>query len=399
MDTDFDFIIVGAGSTGTSISYYLRRFGSRVLLLDSRGIAGGNTGKSSALIRTHYSNELIAAMGKYSYDIISRFNSIGFSGLHQPGMFFPFDEKYRETAKENVEMLRRLGIEEVESTPKEIERHFPGVALDGFDYVVLEPHAGYADPVAVSNSYAEAARKDGVVVRVGKEAARVDPKEGMVSVSMKDGSSVTGKKVILATNVWTNKLLGDSGLSRSRFLRITASQHAVVYLKRPPAYQGEKPVLWDPPNLAYYKMEGTSLLALGSLDPQIDSREVDPEANLPEVADYEYIEDYVGRLISRIPGMGDATVASSITGLYDMTPDGQAIISPLDDLGFEGVYVCAGLSGHGFKLSPAYGLITSEMVTGVEPERATFDWRNFSPDRFSRGKMITSKYTSIGTIY
>jgi glycine/D-amino acid oxidase-like deaminating enzyme len=399
MYTDFDFIIVGAGSTGTSISYHLRKYGRKVLLLDSRGIAAGNTGKSSALIRTHYSNELIAAMGKYSYDFISKFDSIGFSGLHQPGMLFPFDEKYRETAKENVEMLRRLGIEEVELSPKEIERHFPGASLEGFDYVVFEPHAGYADPVAVSNSYAEQARKNGAVVKIGREVMRVESKKDGVLVDLNDGSSISGKKVILATNVWTNKLLSNSGISKGSLLRITASQHAVIYLKRPPVFQGEKPILWDPPNLAYYKMEGSSLLAVGSLDPDIDNRPVDPEGNLPEVADYNYIEDYVGRLTSRIPGMGDATIVSSVTGLYDMTPDGQAIISPLEKIGLDGVFVCAGLSGHGFKLSPAYGLITSEMVTDVDLDRATFDWRNFSPDRFSQGKLITSKYTKIGTIY
>ncbi|MCL4447275.1 MAG: FAD-binding oxidoreductase [Candidatus Thermoplasmatota archaeon] len=399
MDPDFDYVIVGAGSTGTSISYYLRRYGKRVLLLDSRGIAAGNTAKSSALIRTHYSNELIAAMGKYSYDVISNFDSIGFSGLHQPGMLFPFDEKYRETAKENVEMLRRLGIEEVELSPKEIEKHFPGVSLKGFDYVVLEPHSGYADPVAVSNSYAEEAKKNGVNIKVGKEVVRIEPKKYGVVIYLSDGSSISGKKVILATNVWTNRLLGNSGLSKGRLFPITTSQHAVIYLKRPPMFQGEKPVLWDPPNLAYYKMEGSTLLALGSLDPEIDNRPVNLDDNLSEEADYEYIEDYVGRLVSRIPGMGDATIISSLTGLYDMTPDGQAIISHLDALGFDGVYVCAGLSGHGFKLSPAYGLITSEMVTDIDPDKATFDWRNFSPFRFREGKFITSKYTRIGTIY
>ncbi|MEM3861668.1 MAG: FAD-binding oxidoreductase, partial [Thermoplasmatales archaeon] len=94
MDPDFEFIIVGAGSTGTSISYYLKKYGKKVLLIDAKGIATGNTARSSALIRTHYSNELIALMAKYSLDVISNFDSIGFSGFHQTGMIFPFPEKY-----------------------------------------------------------------------------------------------------------------------------------------------------------------------------------------------------------------------------------------------------------------------------------------------------------------
>ena len=399
MDPDFDFIIVGAGSTGTSISHYLRRYGKRVLLIDVKGIATGNTARSSALIRTHYSNELIAAMGKYSFDAISNFDSIGFSGLHQPGMFFPFPEKYKEVARENVEMLRKLGIREEERSVTDIVKQFPGISLDGYDYVVYEPLSGYADPVAVSNSYAESSRDSGVVQMVGREVKRIESEKGLVRLLLGDGSKITGRKVILATNVWTNRLLEWSGVSRGKLLPITASLHTVLYLKRPPVLQGEKPILWDPPNLAYYKPEGLTLFALGSLDPEIDKRPVNIDEILPETADNDYTVDYVGRLINRIPGMGEATVVSSITGLYDMTPDGQAIISSLDYLGFEGVYVCAGLSGHGFKLSPAYGLITSEMVTDVEPEKSTFDWRNFSPDRFRNGKMLTSRYSEIGTIY
>ena len=63
------------------------------------------------------------------------------------------------------------------------------------------------------------------------------------------------------------------------------------------------------------------------------------------------------------------------------------------------LYESAGLSGHGFKLSPAYGLIVSEMVSDTAVVDAHFDWRPFNIDRFKTGKLIGSKYTDIGTIY
>ncbi|MEM0167980.1 MAG: FAD-binding oxidoreductase [Thermoplasmatales archaeon] len=399
MDPDFEFIIVGAGSTGTSISYYLKKYGKKVLLIDAKGIATGNTARSSALIRTHYSNELIAPMAKYSLDVISNFDSIGFSGFHQTGMIFPFPEKYKEVAKENVQMLKGLGLREEEISVSDVINKFPSISPDGFDYIVYEPLSGYADPVAVANSYAESSRYYGVVQMLGKKVNRIESGKHYVKLFLEDGSTVTGRKVILATNVWTNKLLELSGMSRDKLLPITASLHTVLYLKRPPALQGEKPVLWDPNNLTYYKPEGSILFALGSLDPEIDKRPVDVGDTIPETADNDYIVDYVTRLISRIPAMQEATFVSSITGLYDMTSDGQPIISSLDYLGLDGVYVCAGLSGHGFKLSPALGLITSEMVTGVEPDKSSFDYRNFSPERFRSGKLFTSKYSEIGTIY
>lgn len=65
----------------------------------------------------------------------------------------------------------------------------------------------------------------------------------------------------------------------------------------------------------------------------------------------------------------------------------------------DSIYVCAGLSGHGFKLSPAYGKIGSEMVTKVKPEKAMFDWRPFNKERYASGKLIPSLYSEVGTIY
>ena len=122
MAVDFDFIVIGGGSTGASISYYLSGLKGKILLLEKGGIAGGNTGKSSALIRTHYSNDLIASMAKYSYGVISNFDSVGFSGFHKTGMIFPFSRSEEELARKNAAILRDLGLEEEEMPPKEIEK-------------------------------------------------------------------------------------------------------------------------------------------------------------------------------------------------------------------------------------------------------------------------------------
>jgi Glycine/D-amino acid oxidases (deaminating) len=107
-----NIVVIGGGSTGTSIAYNLAVSGKKVSLIDRGTVASGNTGKSSALIRTHYSNPLIASMSIYSQKIISNFESIGYSGFTKTGMIFPFNEKYSDVAAENVRMLQELGANE-----------------------------------------------------------------------------------------------------------------------------------------------------------------------------------------------------------------------------------------------------------------------------------------------
>ena len=94
-----DFIVVGAGSTGTSIAFHLAAMGRKVSVVDREGIAGGNTGKSSALVRTHYSNELIARMALYSMKFFEESGKTGYSGFTRTGMIFPFGSTYRDVAR------------------------------------------------------------------------------------------------------------------------------------------------------------------------------------------------------------------------------------------------------------------------------------------------------------
>ncbi len=394
-----NYIIVGAGSTGTSIAYHLASMGRKVTVIDENAVASGNTGKSSALIRTHYSNQIIAKMALYSLKFFENFNSIGYSGFTKTGMIFPFDDKYTKVALDNVAMLRNVGINEQEISPTDIKKFYPDVNLDGYDYVTYEPDSGYADPVSTANSFMSKAKELGANLILKRHVLSVDSTRMGPEVNLKDGTKIRGEKVILATNVWTNDILASSGITSKKLLPITASMHSIVYLRRPVEYNGPKPTLWDPHQLAYYKMEGTSVTAIGSLDPAVDEQPVDIHSNLPETAEQDYIEEYLSRLTKRLPSMGKATLISTLNGLYDMSPDGQVICDELSSEGLDSVYVFAGLSGHGFKLSPAYGRMAADMLIGNDPENSEFDWRPFSRERFNNGHLIKSRYSEIGTIY
>lgn len=392
-------IIVGGGSTGCSIAYNLAIRGVKVTLLDRGNIASGNTGKSSALVRTHYSNRLIASMALYSINQFNNFNMVGYSGFTRTGMVFPFNGNNAETARKNRDMLLELGIHENEISVSQVREFFPDIDSSDFDYILYEPESGYADPVATASAYANAARTLGAEIYTGTEVTKVESGRKSASVYLASGKKYSADAVILATNTWTNNLLRSSGLDDSMLPPLYASVHDIIYVRRPENCQGIKPTLWDPQKSAYYKMEGETLTAIGSLDPHIDKQVFDVTKNIEDHVTDSYIEEYLAKITERIPSMGDASIVAAISGLYDMSPDGQAIIDSMASNGMENVYICAGLSGHGFKLSPAYGVIVADMVTGIAPESSLFDWSQFSLARFKNGTGIKSMYSGIGTIY
>jgi glycine/D-amino acid oxidase-like deaminating enzyme len=77
-----------------------------------------------------------------------------------------------------------------------------------------------------------------------------------------------------------------------------------------------------------------------------------------------------------------------VTGVYDMTPDSRPLLGEIPEIA--GLYVCAGFSGMGFKISPAIGLVMSELV--LDGEGKTVDIRAFRPDRFGAGRPIKAEY-------
>ena len=81
-------LVIGAGIVGSSITHYLSEKGVGVTLLDKGSIAGGATGKATAVIRMHYTNPWDSAMAKIGGDVYSNWGDLigGESGFVNSGV-------------------------------------------------------------------------------------------------------------------------------------------------------------------------------------------------------------------------------------------------------------------------------------------------------------------------
>ena len=394
---DDTVVVIGAGSTGLSTAYNLAKAGKRVVVIDRGQVASGMTGLSTAIVRTHYSNELVAGMALYSLKVLRDFREIGDSGFVRSGMVFLATPEHVEGLTQNLPMLDRVGIRSELIELDEAGKRFPDLSFEGCGGVVYEPESGYADPAAVSNSYARAAQRLGAKLMLREAVIRVEPGRGHCVVHLAGGAHIRCSRVVLCTNVWSKGLLRASGVAEADLPPITSSVHPVVVFRRPETFQGSRPVVLDDPAKAYYKPDGRALLVAGSLDPALDEKDTDPEA-LPPKASPLLVERLTQAVVSRVAAMGEGSLQTSFNGMYDMTPDQHPIVDELSSIGLPGVYCCIGLSGHGFKLCPALGMMTAQMMTGVDPELMAFDSRQFSLSRFKEGKLLTSSYAGLATI-
>ncbi|MBP6480119.1 MAG: FAD-binding oxidoreductase, partial [Pseudomonadales bacterium] len=101
----------------------------------------------------------------------------------------------------------------------------------------------------------------------------------------------------------------------------------------------------------------------------------------------DYIVEIGEQVAGRFPSFGEAGLASSWTGVYDVTPDWNPVLGRVP--GLQGLVVGYGFSGHGFKLSPGVGRVLAQEALGLPTDVALAP---YALERFRTGELLTGKY-------
>jgi len=384
--------VIGGGSTGSSIVYHLARAGVNDAVLLERGpsIASGQTSRSTALVRTHYSVPIVARMALLSYRFFKDFERHlpgHTAGYVETGLLVGVDSASEDALRESVKMFERTGIVSKFIPMEEARSLEPMLDTSRFSAVVHEPEMGYAEPTTTAASFASAAGELGARILTNTGVSKITKVPGGYTLATADGE-VSASKVVIATGVWSGPIFKDLGIP----VPIKVVRHPVTIYRRPEEFRGIRPAVFDFPQSAYYKPEGVSLLFVGSLEAELDETgpSVDPD-NYDTDVTFEEVERLSTWTSQTFPIMATKGMYErGYGGAYDDTPDQQPVIDELSGYGYPGLFCLVGLSGHGFKLSPEFGRIMASLVT--EGRFADYDVSVFGLRRFQEGRLMRSRY-------
>jgi len=279
-----------------------------------------------------------------------------------------------------VEMQRSLGarVELVDRVQlRELE---PDWKVDEVELAAYEPDSGYGDGAAVAGDFLGAARDLGVHYFSRTQATEFTVEAGRARGVITDHGTITAPVVISATGPWTRPLFSQAGCD----LPLECEFHQVAILRNTPDMRGGGCACIDSVSATYFRSDARDKFLVGDF---YGKRPVDPD-DFPQRASDESLEEIIERACRRIPKLAGAEVMRGVTGVYDMTPDSRPLLGEIPGIG--GLYVCAGFSGMGFKISPAIGLVMSELV--LDGQGKTVDIQAFRPDRFSLNQPIQADY-------
>jgi sarcosine oxidase subunit beta len=385
MNNSSDVVIIGGGINGASIAYYLTKQGISTTLLEKEFIASGPTGLSSAIVRQHYSNPVTARMALQSLHVWENFPDLigGDSVFTKTGFLIGVRPEDVEGLQANINMQQSIGIQTKFVTPQEMSDIDPELNLDFLGGGAYEPDSGYCDASAAANGFAKAAQAMGLRLRTGVRARGFQIEGERISGVETDQGLLPAGNVIVAAGPWTPLLLEKVGVN----IPITAARVKVALYRRPEDFQDHR--VWaDFISQVYLRPETGNLMLVGSISPKESDDLVKDPDNFNNRVEMETLVDFAERAAMRYPAMERSHVASSYVSLYDITPDWHPILDAVP--GIEGLYVCAGGSGHGFKLAPAVGdMIAKLVMQGKQPDD---DIQLFSFERYQKGKPVTGQY-------
>lgn len=371
-----DVVVLGAGVMGASIAFHLaRRKAGRILVLDKGDVAGGGSGRSSALVRMHYSFPPEVDLAVESLAIFRDWkNYVGRDGhFRETGFVRLVPESELPRLEKNVEMQRAHGVDARVVDRKELASIAPAWNVDDVPLAAWEPGSGHGDGAGVATDFLERAREMGAAYRSQTRVTAFRVEGGRVTGVETDRGPVAAPVVIAATGPWSAPLFAGVGFT----LPVEGEYHEVAILKNPSDFRSVGPACIDGITTTYFRPEVGGLTLVGDF---WGKRGADPDA-FAQSATAESLAGLVERAVGRVPALADAAIWRGVTGIYDVSPDFRPLIGQTP--GTRGLYVVCGFSGMGFKISPAIGLCVAELV--LDGRAKTVDLAAFDPARFEPG--------------
>ncbi|MER5183066.1 FAD-binding oxidoreductase [Streptomyces sp. NPDC002896] len=367
-----DVVIIGGGVMGASTAFHLAEAGVKNIVLVERGdLCFGSSGKPIGGVRAQFSDPLNIELGSRSLRAFQDFP-------HRPGadirldsvgyLFLLTTDRQAAEFEVSVKTQNDLGVPSRMVNPDEARELCPYISTDGLVAAVYSPTDGHARPGLVVRGYADAAARAGVTFATHTNVTGIDTAGDRVTAVHTDRGRIACSTVICTAGAWSGQIGDMVGISLP--VRPVRRQLAFTKPLTPPAPR--IPFTIDFASSAYFHNSDDGLL-FGLADP-------DQPDGFDTTWTPEWLELFRDVARHRAPELADMEVADGWAGLYEVTPDHNALIGRSSELG--NFLYAAGFSGHGFLQGPAVGEIMRDLYLDREP---FVDISPLSADRFRTG--------------
>ncbi len=361
----FEVAIIGAGIAGLSAAVELESLGIEAVVLESRAIGAGASGRNAGfLMRGAADNYARAVSGwgrerarflwRWTEQNLEDLLAIGAGDLESfsptPSCLIGADTDEEAQLRRSAELLRDDGFD--------VDIVEPGRLRDvvwsrgGASVGLLNPNDAVVSPVELVRLLAAQLGK--TEVHTGVEVGSLDTAGDDVRLETSSGP-VLAQRVLVCTNAWAGRLLPE--------LRAAVRPNRGQMLALRPELASESRL-----ECAYYLDHGSEYIRPGP-DGTVVFGGARKYRERDEQCDSESVSDDVQAKLESMASVlfpGGFDVLARWAGVMGFSTDGLPLVGPV---GHERVWVCGGFTGHGMSLGYRTARHAARaMIEQTEPE-------------------------------
>lgn len=354
--TNYDIIIIGAGSIGLPTAYFLAKSGLDVLVIDQLPSVGQASNKHAiGGIRATHSDPAKINLGNRSLEVFSTWQKQHGDDIewHQGGYSFVAYTDDHAALLQDLVIWQRQNNLNIDWMDREnlldVIPHLNPVDLIGGTF---SPQDGSASPLKTAFSFHKQAVQAGACFHFNEEVVDFVVDSSRIIGVKTNQAQYSCQWVINAAGGWAKPLSAKIGLH----VPVEPDSHEAAITE--PITRIFHPMIVDmrarpgSANFYFYQHPTGKIIFCMTPEPPIyGTHTIASSAFLPKAA---------RRLIELMPILKHIRVRRVWRGIYPMTPDGSPIIGKVS--GLDGLLLAVGMCGQGFMFGPGVGQLLTHVV-------------------------------------
>jgi sarcosine oxidase subunit beta len=356
----YDVVIIGGGGHGLACAYYLARYHdiTNVCVIEKGYLAGGNTARNTAIIRSNYLTPEGVAFYDQSVKLYQELSQeFDYNILYSERGHFTLahTDAAMRTSRWRAEVNKQLGVNSELIYPEDIAKLCPSLNLsDKVRYPILgalyHPPGSIARHDAVAWGYARGAAEAGVEIHQQTAVTGIIVENGRVKGVQTTRGTVYANKVMQATAGSSSLIAKMAGFQLP--IRTIPLQACVSVPVKPFLDQ----IIVSGSLHVYVSQSSRGELVMGG--------STDPYSLYSTRSTLDFKEGLLGHMLELLPMLGELKILRQWAGMADMTPDFSPVMGKTP---VENYYIDSGWGTWGFKATPVCGMTMAHTIATGEP--------------------------------
>jgi sarcosine oxidase subunit beta len=354
--SNFDVIVIGAGSVGVPTAYFMAKAGLSVLVLEQLPSVGQASNKHAiGGIRATHSDPAKIHLGNRSLAVFANWQTQHGDDIEwrQGGYsFVAYTDEHAQALKDLTTWQVDHGLNIAWLEKDDLLAVLPQLNAEGLLGGTFSPEDGSASPLKSAFAFHQRAVEAGAVFHFNEKVTGFTKRGDRLTGVVTDKGRYSAHTIVNAAGGWSRPISQLAGVD----IPVEPDSHEAAITE--PVQRLFRPMVVDmragpgSANFYFYQHPTGKIIFCMTPDP--------PILGTHTIASSDFLPRASRRLLELMPVLQHIRVRRVWRGTYPMTPDGSPILGKVPSL--PGYLLATGMCGQGFMFGPGVGQLLTAVV-------------------------------------